>query len=199
MERATENLEYHGHKISIYPDDDPMNPRDGCFGTMVCFHRQYDLGDKTEWKNNFEGFNKWLAAKQHRSIVCLPLYLYDHSGITMSTSPFSCPWDSGRVGFIYVTSKTIRDEFGCKRVTDSVRKKAKEILEEEVKTYDAFISGGMFRYEVRFNGSYVEHTGNYVSVKDALEAAQEVVDRHIKESTVKLKENTNAKAISLQG
>ena len=30
--------------------------------------------------------------------VFLPLYLFDHSGITMNTSGFSCPWDSGQVG-----------------------------------------------------------------------------------------------------
>ena len=33
--------------------------------------------------------------------LMLPLYLYDHSGITMNTTGFSCPWDSGQVGWIY--------------------------------------------------------------------------------------------------
>ena len=28
-------------------------------------------------------------------VVMLPLYLYDHGGLTMNTSAFSCPWDSG--------------------------------------------------------------------------------------------------------
>jgi len=40
------------------------------------------------------------------------LYLYDHSGITMSTSPFSCPWDSGQVGFAYVDRATVEREWG---------------------------------------------------------------------------------------
>jgi hypothetical protein len=44
-------------------------------------------------------FDKWVEDK-----VCIKdLYLYDHSGITISTSPFSCGWDSGQVGFIYLT------------------------------------------------------------------------------------------------
>ena len=45
-------------------------------------------------------------------VVALPLYLYDHSGITMNTSGFSCPWDSGQVGWIYCTKKRFREETG---------------------------------------------------------------------------------------
>ena len=33
--------------------------------------------------------------EQMEGMVILPLYLYDHSGITMNTTGFSCPWDSG--------------------------------------------------------------------------------------------------------
>jgi len=44
--------------------------------------------------------------------VILPLYLYDHGGITMSTGAFSCPWDSGQVGWIYAPKKTFIDETG---------------------------------------------------------------------------------------
>lgn len=39
--------------------------------------------------------------EQMDGMVILPLYLYDHSGITMNTCGFSCPWDSGQVGWIY--------------------------------------------------------------------------------------------------
>jgi hypothetical protein len=44
--------------------------------------------------------------------VILPLYLYDHGGITMSTGSFGDPWDSGQVGFIYVSKEKARKEFG---------------------------------------------------------------------------------------
>ena len=44
--------------------------------------------------------------------VILPLYLYDHSGITMNTTGFSCGWDSGVVGFIYCSKKDFREETG---------------------------------------------------------------------------------------
>ena len=44
--------------------------------------------------------------------VILPLYLYDHSGITISTGPFSCPWDSGQVGWIKAPKDTFRNATG---------------------------------------------------------------------------------------
>ena len=44
--------------------------------------------------------------------VLLPLYLYDHSGITMNTGGFSCPWDSGQVGWIFADGNAIRREYG---------------------------------------------------------------------------------------
>lgn len=44
--------------------------------------------------------------------IILPLYLYDHGGITMSTGPFSCPWDSGQLGWIYALKQRFIDETG---------------------------------------------------------------------------------------
>lgn len=37
--------------------------------------------------------------KKH--FVILPLYYYSHSGESISTTPFSCPFDSGKCGYIY--------------------------------------------------------------------------------------------------
>ena len=45
--------------------------------------------------------------EQMDGMVILPLYLYDHSGITMNTCGFSCPWDSGQVGWIYADKAMI--------------------------------------------------------------------------------------------
>ena len=36
-----------------------------------------------------------------QKFVILPLYLFDHSGITMNTTGFNCRWDSGVVGWVY--------------------------------------------------------------------------------------------------
>ena len=45
-------------------------------------------------------------------VAILPLYLYDHSGLTMSTNDFGDRWDSGCVGFIYMDKDTAMREIG---------------------------------------------------------------------------------------
>lgn len=105
--------------IKIELDNEPESPREwDNLGTMVCFHGRYSLGDKHDYKP--EQFNGWddmekSLIKEHDICVILPLYLYDHSGITISTTSFSCQWDSGKVGFIYISKKKVRDEYSVKR------------------------------------------------------------------------------------
>ena len=83
------------YKIKIIPDSEPMNPREEFdhLGTMICFHRRYTLGDKHNM--SLEEAQEFFYGS--KDVIGLPLFLYDHSGITMSTSVFSCPWDSVQV------------------------------------------------------------------------------------------------------
>jgi hypothetical protein len=107
-------------RLRVFYDDHPENPREwDNLGTMVCSHRRYDLGD--EQAKNTELYSSWEEWLENEvlepnggedEVVVLPLYLYDHSGITMNTSGFSCPWDSGQVGWIYCTKKRFREETG---------------------------------------------------------------------------------------
>lgn len=81
-----------------------------------------------------------------KKFIILPLYLYDHGGITISTRPFSCPWDSGQVGWIYVSKADVCKEYGVKRITPKVRKQAVSVLEAEVEEYDIFLRGEIYGY-----------------------------------------------------
>jgi len=102
MSNILKSVEYKGYSIRIEPDDSAESPRTSCdnLGHMVCWHRRYSLGDKHEFKEPAD-FREFLNGQE--GVIYLPRFLYDHSGITMSTGPFSCPWDSGQVGFIYAT------------------------------------------------------------------------------------------------
>ena len=66
--------------------------------------------------------------------VILPLYLYDHSGITMNTTGFSCGWDSEQVGYIYASKEKLMKETGF------------TVLESEVETYDMYLRGEVYGY-----------------------------------------------------
>lgn len=68
------------------------------------------------------------------------LYLYDHSGLTMNTSGFSCSWDSGQVGVVYMTPEMVEKE-GMKEYDDE---KIGKVLDGVVETYDMYLRGEVF-------------------------------------------------------
>jgi hypothetical protein len=74
--------------------------------------------------------------------IVLPLFLYDHSGITMSTGPFGCRWDSGQVGWIICDKETIEREF------NGDRDLAEKCLIAEVATYDQYLTGDVYGFIV---------------------------------------------------
>ena len=144
-----ETIEYKGHKIQIEQDQDPMNPRDDDnLGTMVCFHGRYSLGDQNHGidPDQFKGWGKMreYIGQELNAYVILPIYMYDHSGITIRTTPFSCPWDSGQIGFIYVTCDKLKGEGLMKRTQAEIQK----YLEGEVETYDQYLRGDVYGYQI---------------------------------------------------
>jgi hypothetical protein len=74
--------------------------------------------------------------------------MYDHSGITINTTGFSCPWDSGQVGIIYISRKDAIKEWGKTICTASVVQKARSCLKAEVETLDQYVTGSVYGYRV---------------------------------------------------
>ena len=166
--------DYKGYEILIEQDEHPINPRMENFnlGQMICHHKRYFLGDKHN-KSTDEVLN--LLAGKQKDIVVLPLYLYDHSGITMNTTGFSCRWDSGMVGCIYADYVNIRSWYGVKKVTKNLIEKVKDMFRSEVKVYDDYISGNVYTYTILKDGEEMDSCGGY-PYEDALNEAKAIVD-----------------------
>lgn len=181
------------YTVKVVQDDDPMNPREEYDNlcTMVCFHRNYNLGDR---KHGFtpESIREYLS-ENRKTVFWKPLYLYDHSGITISTGPFSCPWDSGQIGYIFVERDRFLKEFGFKKMTKKAKERLEALLEGEVEEYDNYLTGEVYGYRVEDEeGYHVESCWGYNGErKDALEegvsAAKEIIKNDIKEHLKKLK------------
>jgi hypothetical protein len=77
-----------------------------------------------------------------RTYVILPLYLMDHSGISISTGSFGCPWDSGQVGYIFCDNETIEKDF------NGDRELAHGALHGEVAVYDDYLTGNVYGFIV---------------------------------------------------
>jgi len=136
--------------LNVLQDFDPIDPReDENLGTMMCAHSRHKLGDEQIESGKYES---WDDAQEHivpKNATVLPLYLYDHSGITMNTTGFSCQWDSGQVGFIYVSDELARTLLGWKSITKGRREKIKEYLRNEVESYDKYLRGDIWGWEIK--------------------------------------------------
>jgi len=151
----------NGNTLQVINDSNPESPRTWSnLGKMVCFHRRYSLGDKHDFKQgDYNGWDELKAAilKKENVAVIQPMYMYDHSGITVSTKPFSCPFDSGQIGFIYITKEAAREGFMVKNVTAKIKERLLVNLNGEVETYDQYLTGDIYGFkEVDSEGNEVD-------------------------------------------
>jgi hypothetical protein len=184
MEHALESFTVGTFTVKIYQDTDPESPREWSnLGTMVCWHRRYNLGDYQQTKAEYpdpESFHEYLGSKQGKKdvAVILPLYLYDHSGLRMSTGSFAAfdpgEWDSGQVGYIFVTRETLRKEYGKKRITKKTLARVRECLQSEVKAYDQYLSGDVYGFVVESpDGEHLDSCWGFFGSEYAKESARD--------------------------
>ena len=156
-----------GRKLRLVIEQDQF-PEDARswdnLGTMLCCHRDYQLGDcnsngETEEQlaeicrecgKSDEEIDEMTFAEEVRFIldqdnVCgLPLYITDHSGISMQTYRFDA-WDSSFVGLIFV-EKDFYLAQSCLKDEENWKAKAKKTLESEVEIYNDFLEGNVYMW-----------------------------------------------------
>ena len=181
-------ITYRNHTIDIDIDSDPYaeNPRDAYsnLGIIVGSHGRYRITDEHNVdghpipKVDFDAFYGWDEVEahlraEHGAVVILPIYMYDHSGVAYSTEPFSCPWDSGQVGFIFATEATIAT---CGTPMDLVA----EVLAGEVNEWSRWATGEYVSYEVRSpDGEVIDSLHGIDNEDYALSEAKAVVDAEV--------------------
>jgi hypothetical protein len=182
---------YKGLTIKIEQDTDADSPREwDNLGTMVCFHKRYELGDKKHGYSSGD-FSSWqdleesIRSDHGQDTIILPLYLYDHSGLTISTKPFSCPWDSGQVGFIFAPIHVVKQEYVNAAMTPEEKEQAAEgVLRCEVETYNQFLQGEVYGYTVEdSNGNHLDSCWGFYGLTYCEEQAREAAEYCVKEQT----------------
>lgn len=118
--------EVEGVRIRVEYDDDAESPRTA-WDNVTAFwsdgmHRRYNfheaaadevlariksampVPDELLEDGSDVEIIQWLMENQTpvSSYVIMPVYMYDHSGLSFSTGGFSCGWDSGTIGFMMV-------------------------------------------------------------------------------------------------
>ena len=204
---------YKGYNIEINQDEHPESPREwDNLGTMYCSHRNYNLGDNNynsgdelfeslaeDYKlYDSDGFyiqdrDKILDEIKKQAVI-LPLYIYEHGGITINTGGYSCRWDSGQVGYIIVSYNDLRDNYNWKNITKKRIEKIEGYLIQEVKNLDNYFTGNVYAYTIwdkngidyidtccGFYGSDYEENG-------LMENAKSHINWHIKNEQAKKQE-----------
>ena len=147
--------------MRIVYDECPENPRewDNMGKLYLPRHKWYTLGDEYASDPFDEDGNR-----RKDVAFALPVYIYDHSGITVRHTPFGCPWDSWQVGWHYIE----RPEAG-----EMTNQQMKDLLEAELDTYDAYLRGAVFGYTTEDDSCW-----GFYSLQDILDNLPE--EQHAK-------------------
>lgn len=110
--------------------------------------------------------------------IILPVYLYDHSGLAMSVGGFNCPWDSGQVGWVYVTLEDVRREYSCKHVTKAIRDKVIKVMTGEVQTYSEYLGGFVYGFIIeKPDGEHEDSCWGFYGLDDVKKEATGIAER----------------------
>ena len=207
-------IEIHNDTDPMNPRTDFDN-----LGTMCCWHRRMNLGDNPEKVERFSPIEwmihellynyeskipypkdsyceDWLMEDDARVIeyfnkfhIVLPINAYEHGGITISSGGFSDIFDSGQLGFVYVSHEDIKKEYNVKRLTKSVLERAEKTLRGEVETYDDYLTGNVYGYIIEDeNDEQLDSCWGFLGdYKYCLEEAQSAADWHAEQKEKELK------------
>lgn len=194
-----ETINIKGYDVEISIDDWQENPREWDFysSTLVTDHPKYTLGGikltDDAWSTD-DAFNQHLADEELtlNDIICHKVYLYEHSGIALSTKPFctGC-WDNRQSGYIYEKRSDIRAEFGVKRISPKLERQILNRLSSEIDILEHWANGNVYAFIVEdescggFYGYDHEESGLIEAATDAVNAIRRY---KLREHTTKLKQ-----------
>jgi hypothetical protein len=149
---------------------------------MRCSHRNYRLGDGEPEGRHVEALERGGLRLLERylrivegAVAFVPLGLIDHSGLSLyagggSHWSDSAGWDSGTVGYAYVTRERC-DELGAP--IDSAERQ----MLGEIETYDQYLRGDVFYVVVEDDrGETLDSCGGFIGFDTATEHARETLD-----------------------
>lgn len=162
--------------VRIEQDSDCESPMEYNEGVHITYadRSRYTLGNETATQEEHEELARRIKAGE---ILGLPVFAYVHSGVMLSTAPFSCPWDSGQSGFIWVEKATALDWYGGKILTAAKRAKALESLKSIITEFPSWLSGDCYGYIIEdVDGEHLDSCWGFIGHEYAEEEAQTAAD-----------------------
>ena len=102
---------------------------------MIFIGKYSHLGDKHDFHETYDSFeaHQEHIEKQLGVAFITPVYAYLHGGMTIATTPFSCRWDSGKLGWVVMTKQALRENYDVKRITKKLIERAMVHVNTEIK------------------------------------------------------------------
>ena len=171
-----------------------LNPVTECdlLTKFLFSHKKMNLGHTKAWDIvDNQGCNSWedevIAIKKAYDIAIIkPVYMYNHTGITISTSPFGCIFDSGQLGYAIITKEDLRNEFNIKRITKNILAQAEAILEAEIKFYDTYLSQDSEFYLLVELDDKIIIEDVFADSESAYDKGLELLQQHTQQSKIEL-------------
>ena len=108
----------------------------------------------------------------------------------MNTAGFSCGWDSGQVGWIYINRAAARKKYGVKRISKKLEKRVMNYLVGEVEIYDKYLRGDVYGYQSEDkDGKDMGSCWGFYDMEQLLSEAKSEIDYNI----IELQKATKAK------
>jgi hypothetical protein len=140
-----DNKIIENYRITIDYEENPLNPREYMdnLGIMFCKHRKYSIGDK----NPFTDFDSWkeleeMIINEYKPIFISPLYLMDHSQVSLSMDTLNDLWDFGQIGYVFVTKETMEN------VGLIDKGSIEDSLSKELDIYTNYLNGYVYEYKI---------------------------------------------------
>ena len=177
---APDTLNVDGYEIEIYYDQDAQDPYEWCdqYTTMITMHRRYNIGQKHSYRGqDYTGWDDLLKQlhKDYNIVVVEPLYMYEHGGVAVSTTPFSCPWDSGQFGWVFITREAVKNLQGWKRITQERRYLLHSYLTSEVKEYNCYLRGEVYGWSVSKDDEHIDGCNGYIGYEYIDDMKKEII------------------------
>lgn len=159
-----QSVQHAGKTVNLYVD--PISPYEEDTLTQIShWHPRYDLGSQVEPGITAEEMIEEAEERDDPILAILPLFLFDHSGISVSTKAFSCRWDSGQVGWVHVT-RSRSDMVGCQGWSLEQYEKA---IHGDIQTFDSYLTGSVYGYEVEGrDGDHLHSCWGFYDQEDCL-------------------------------
>ena len=183
-------------RIHIKQEDNPESPR-GWSNAWKWYsnHRRYAF-DKENGKylsiddifdgetEEGESINDAILRQNPEFLDVRPIYLADHSSISISLGSFNDPWDSGVGAYAVITREQAEaDAPDLKGDDDKLIEAAYGWLEGEVESYQNYLDGDVYGYVVEDgSGDQTDSCWGYYSIDDCIADAVACVS--VKDATM---------------